>query len=166
DEAYAVVAVAEGGALRRHAHLRFRRRDAVALARPEDRRLARSHVAGPLRREGRRPAPAQPPPCRRRSGDLLYPWLGGRAPHRRGARHPRRRALLPDAPAAGAPAHAEPGGDLRDLARRVPRLLRVGRALQPRVPSSGDRPPVEAPHAASADPLDETPPRGLVGERE
>src|SRR5439155_1138205 len=43
----------------------------------------------------------------------------------------RRLTLLPDSPAPGAHAHAEPGGDLLRLARRVSRLIRVVRVLQP-----------------------------------
>src|SRR2546422_754011 len=95
------------------------------------------------------------PPPRRASGGGAARPVGAR-----------RRALLPDAPAPGAPAHAEPGGDLRRLARRVPRLLRVRRALQPHVPSSSHRPPLAAPHAAPADPLREASPWRLVGDRE
>src|SRR2546430_3266029 len=262
DQAPAVVAMAQGRTLRRHAHLRLRRRDALARARSETRRLSWRDVAGALRREGRSPAPAPAPARRGRAGALLYPRLGGRAPPGRGVRRPRRRsrdraprlpsrlggsveagrrarrlragdegaperarrdaaglprarlgahahharldpqardvpllepegrrlpvppprraagrgiaravgprrrALLPDAPAPGATAHAEPRGDLRHLARRVPRLLRVGRPLQPHVSSASDRPPVAAPHAAPADPLRQAPPWRLVGHRQ
>src|SRR3989442_4522247 len=59
-----VVTVAEGRALRRHADVRLRRRDAVARARSEDRRPPGGHVAGPVPREGR-PSAAPPPPPRR-----------------------------------------------------------------------------------------------------
>src|SRR3989475_8567775 len=110
------------------------RRDAAWLSRPRlgaDAHHARSRPQArdvPLLEPDGRRLPVPPP--RRASGGGAARPVGAR-----------RRALLPDAPAPGAPAHAEPGGDLRRLARRVPRLLRVGRALQPHVPSSSQWPP-------------------------
>src|SRR5262249_53330459 len=252
--------LAQRRARRRDAHLRLRRRERVALARPVAQGPARCDLARALWPQRRRAAAPRSAPRRASAGDVLHPWLGGRATRREGAhdqgrwvrdraprlpararparrpgrrearlraRHEgarqgtgreavgvssarlgpdaahaaareaardvllvehdgqrlplcasrhldrraaravdaRRRAVLHVPPDVPQPADEQPRRGVRDLARRVPRPVRVGRALQPDVSPAYDRPPVATADAAQADPLHQGPRGCVVGDR-
>src|SRR2546428_4854072 len=129
---------------------------------PEARRVPRaelgSHAAHALAGEAARDVLLVEPDGQR------VPLRAPRHVHRRAARavDARRRAILHVPSHVPQPAHEQPRGRVWNLARRVPRPVRVGWTLQPDLPPTHDRPSLAAADAAKADPLHQGPRGRLV----